>query len=251
MLELTKELLAHGANPNARLLKPMLRGRVGIGLSGATPLLLAAAAGDVTAMSLLVERGADPRLGTEIDEKELFREGTSDGGQIQAGRVTPLMAAAGMGRHQNRDRYPEDERKALEAVKVLVGLGADVNEATETGWTPLHAAAFLGANTIVQFLVDKGAKIDAANGCGQTPLTLAEGSSAVGLRARTRLHQSTAELLYELGASLTGTFQPTPVGRCVLGRFGMDLYDYEPFRPGVVAQEKRRFQEVEDQLGQN
>ena len=46
--------------------------------------------------------------------------------------LPPLMVASGMGRHD--DFAPEEEKRALEAVKVLVEMGADVNQATETGW---------------------------------------------------------------------------------------------------------------------
>ena len=49
----------------------------------------------------------------------------------------------------------------LEAVKLLVEeLGADVNFVADTGETAMHAAAYRGANSVVQYLFDKGAKLD-------------------------------------------------------------------------------------------
>jgi len=43
------------------------------------------------------------------------------------------------------------------------------------GSTALHGAAMRGSNVIVQFLVDHGAKLDARNALGWTPLMCAEG----------------------------------------------------------------------------
>ena len=67
----------------------------------------------------------------------------------------------------------EDDRNALEAVRLAVELGADVNAANDIGETAIHGAAYVGANDIVQFLVEKGAKVDAVNVYGQTAWTIA------------------------------------------------------------------------------
>ena len=223
MPKLMKALLAHGADPNARLALPPARlrkrGRAYISVAGATPFLLAAASGDLSAMRFLVESGANPKVATVVDEKAIPVGVYSDEAQFQ-GSATPLLAAAGLGR--SRDRRGEEARKDLETVKVLVELGADVNAANETGWTPLHTAAHIGADPIIQFLVEKGAKVDVQNGCGQTPLSLADGSNARGLVRIPRARKSTAELLRKLGAGttpLTG-----PVGRCVEGRYGIEYF---------------------------
>ena len=64
----------------------------------------------------------------------------------------------------------EDETKALEACKVAVALGIDVNAVDTMGMTALHGAAFQGSNRIIQFLVEKGANMDAKDITGQTPL---------------------------------------------------------------------------------
>src|SRR5204862_264541 len=71
--------------------------------SGATPFLLAAMAGDTEVMRALAAGGADPRLKTKDD-------------------TTALMLAAGLGRYLAESRVTEPQ--ALEAVKVIVGLGA-------------------------------------------------------------------------------------------------------------------------------
>ena len=54
-------------------------------------------------------------------------------------------------------------------MKFLVEHGADVNGVGQFGWTPLHAAAYQGLNDVIEFLVGKGAKLDAKDGFGQTP----------------------------------------------------------------------------------
>ena len=59
----------------------------------------------------------------------------------------------------------EDVRSMLnsgiEAVKLAVELGADVNAANQAGDTALHGAAYHGFETVIQFLVSKGARLDA------------------------------------------------------------------------------------------
>ena len=197
--ELVKALLAHGANLNARVGKgfppfnyaPFARDDINnmphLRQPGATPFLLAAASGDAGLLRALAAGGADPRLSTE--------DGT-----------TPLMVAAGLGRLQ--DRTEEEEKNALEAVMLAVELGSDVNAANKDGETALHGAAYRGANAIIQFLADKGAKLEAKDRYGQTPLSIAEGDPARLVDPRDKRfrglkneHKSTAELLLKLGAT--------------------------------------------------
>jgi ankyrin repeat protein len=189
MSKLAVTLLEHGANPNAQVAKgnklaAMLHGsdRPMLGLAGATPFLLAAAAGDVSMMRTLIAKGADPKLTTRD-------------------HTTPLMVAAGLSRRE--DRRQDDEKNAVEAVKLIVELGADVNATNDDGATALHAAAFTGANEIIQFLVDKGARLDIPDRFGQTPLSIAEGdpNGLVDDHERNIVHKATADLLRKLGAN--------------------------------------------------
>ena len=229
MPKLAKALLERGADPNAQLDIPPSRLRLlrkpTVNLTGATPFFLAAAAADLGSMRMLVEAGAEPLMWTALNEEETFREGYSDENQIH-GDATPLMVAVGMGwfgcrRCRSHDFTEPAEERALEAAKALMKMGADVNEANATGWTPLHAAAFAGANKLVEFLVDNGAKVDVQNGCGQTPLSLAMGRDFRGLLDPFDPHEETAELLRKLGAGTTPL--SGPVGRCVLGRFNLEF----------------------------
>ena len=189
MLELVKELLKHGANPNVRLLKsPPLGGRGGEGAVGATPFLLAASGADVEAMRVLAQGGADPLTPT--------KDGT-----------TPLMAAAGVGMEQ--DRSAEEAKNSVEAVRIAVELGNDVNAANEDGLTAMHGAVNLGNDAIVQYLADKGAKLDVKDKFQQTPLTIASGIRLPWVPKEDTLgevlRQSTADLLLKLGATPLNT----------------------------------------------
>jgi ankyrin repeat protein len=166
-MELIKALLARGANPNARITKPPLRvgfTRGGLNLVGATPLLVAAAAADAELMQLLAAAGADSRLMTGEN-------------------TTALMAAAGVGRVTVESSV--SEAAALEAVKAAVALGAgDVNAANAAGDTALHGAATMRSVPLVQFLIDRGARVDVKNKRGQTPAAIARGSAAADLLER-------------------------------------------------------------------
>jgi len=231
MYELAEALLARGANPNAAIkyAPPRLRARPAriplFNLAGATPLLLATATQDVTAMKLLLEEGADPLQGTEIDKDAFHREVRIHSSENQyIANATPLMVAVGIGRRTDQGFSPDQEMKALEAASLLVNLGADVNSASASGWTPLHAAAFIGADTLVRFLVEKGASVNARNGCGQTPLSLALRASTKGLteiELPDDVRVSTANLLVTLGADDKAASEP--VGECVLGREGLEF----------------------------
>src|ERR1019366_5426851 len=163
-MDVIQALIAHEANVNVQLTAVSIIKKAAqdsadrtLGI-GATPFMRAARSGDVEVMKLLLDHGADPKLANK------------DG-------VTGLSVAAGMGyTDSNRGTEPQ----ALEAVKLCVSLGLDVNAATDKGETPLHGAARRGANTIIQYLVDNGAKINAGNKQGITPLDIAMGKGAPG-----------------------------------------------------------------------
>jgi ankyrin repeat protein len=178
-LDVIKLLVAKGSDVNARMEKPFtgLPGPKETPLAGATPFLLAARGGDATVMRLLHAAGADPMLATK-------------------GNTTPLMAAAGVGYSQAISHGTEAE--ALEACKLAVELGNDVNATNAMGYTALHGAAIRGANSIVQYLVDQGIRIDRRDKQGRTALTIAEMGAGDSTQRR-QLH--TAELLQKLMTS--------------------------------------------------
>lgn len=62
-------------------------------------------------------------------------------------------------------------------MRLCVEHGADVNAVSKMGETPMHGAAFRGVNPIVEYLAEKGAKLDAKDSRGWSPLFIANGLS--------------------------------------------------------------------------
>ena len=109
--------------------------------------------------------------------------------------ATPLMAAAGVGYRQGES--PGTEEEALEAVKMTVELGDDLYAANGIGFTALHGAAVRGANSIIEYLVEKGARIKAKDKRGRTPFTVADEGAG---DSNQRRQLGTAEFIRELMA---------------------------------------------------
>ena len=177
-LELAAELIAHGADVNARITEPIVDGFRGFWTqNGATPILVAAKGADAEMMRLLAEHGADAALANE--------RGT-----------TPLMAASGVEMfNPNEDSGTNPE--ALEALEVALELGGDVNAANNNGDTPLHGAAWRGANDIIVRLVEMGAELHVENKRGFTPLQIANGEEE-GRVANINIRPWTVSLLQDL-----------------------------------------------------
>jgi len=198
-LEVIQMLLDKGANPNLQLkLRPPYRnvpfdrGGDQVLFTGATPLLRASKAGDnLAAMKLLLEHSALVDL-------------------PNAEGVTPLMIAAGMGHSFNpsRGRYQTDD-DAVEALKILLKAGADINRRAANGQTAMHAAALKGWNATIRFLAENGAELEPKDSDGKTPLDFANGNHRPQLvnavNAPTNSFPETAKLLQELIEKATGS----------------------------------------------
>jgi ankyrin repeat protein len=211
-LSLVKALLAHGADANVRMTKgtPMRRDTTDWNLPatliGSTPYLLAAKFLEPDIMRVLAEGGADPL-------------------QTLPNGADAVMLAAGMGSSRTASRRGieaidfgtvEPERRVRDTVAAAVALRGEVNAASQTGDTALHVAASLGYDTVVQFLVERGAGLGVKNRRGITPLAAAMYGSLAGRRGATApagadslgferpielAHPSTVALLKKLGAT--------------------------------------------------
>jgi uncharacterized protein len=207
-LGLVKALLAHGADPSIRVTKgsPARRDsndfQLQSRLIGSTAYLLAAKFVEVEIMRVLAAAGADSQA--------VMPDGT-----------TALMLAAGNGEARARDArrdetrrqicvcdwgVMEDESQVLDAVKVALGLGGDVNAVNKAGDTALYGAAGMRYDRVVQFLAENGADVNVKNKRGLTPLAAITGggrsrasadSDAYGVQSAS---QSTVALLRKLGA---------------------------------------------------
>ncbi len=108
---------------------------------GATPFLRAAQSGDVMLMKYLVAHGADPKIASAHGD-------------------TALAVASGIGWVEGVT-YEWSEADNLEAVKMCLDAGIDVNAADVEGRTALHGAAHKGRTAVIQMLVDHGANLEA------------------------------------------------------------------------------------------
>jgi ankyrin repeat protein len=174
---LTKALLSHGANVNARLAKATFTRTLTARdyafdkqWIGATPFWLAAAFHDMELVKILATAGADPQLprgdgntplmaaiGTKkvIDYRREFRNG------------------GGLGIHAEALPSAEEQRATPEVIKFIVGLGVDVNATNNDGDSALHRASAKRNLSAVKFLAEHGARLDIKNNEGQTPLAVA------------------------------------------------------------------------------
>jgi ankyrin repeat protein len=163
---LVKSLLAHGADPNVKMTKgtPLRRETTDFNLPqtlvGTPPYLLAARFLEPEILRVLAAGGADIKA-------------------TGANGTNALMLAAGLGVFRAGNRRgitptnfgkPEPESLVLETVKAALDADPSPNAANQAGDTALHAAAQAGYDTVIQYLVDHGADVNAKNRRGQTPL---------------------------------------------------------------------------------
>jgi uncharacterized protein len=167
---LAKALIARGVDVNARMMKPYrLIELLEIGVNiypgsglftniGSTPFLTAAKHGQVEIMRMLLAAGANPYL-------------TTQGGE------NALMLAGGVGRPQptNVTYHVWKETEQIEALKICLDLGMDINAQNQWGQTALHGAAFQDDARVIEFLAAHGAWLDPTDWQDQTPLRVAQG----------------------------------------------------------------------------
>jgi ankyrin repeat protein len=135
-LQLVRSLLAHGANPNARMTRPKPAFAGGYtDAVGATPFLLASSVDDVEMMRLLLAAGADPKLMT-------------------ATNTTAVMAASALNHLVGESAVTE--RQAIEAVKFLLDLGVGAGGVTTFNENALFGPAYRGWNTLLELLSREG-----------------------------------------------------------------------------------------------
>ena len=207
-LDIAKKLIEKGADPNvtitwgdprfnsagvARSPANLNIGRHYLTYQGATPFYLAARNGDEPMMRVLAAGGADPLKGNRFG-------------------VTPLMGASCLDYYEGETAGPFSgvpESQRLAAVKLALALGNQINARTTFGdykmigtpegtllkypdnfrdlidlgmgdprfadSTALHGAVICNQPSIVKYLIEQGAEVNAKNRLGWTPLMIAGG----------------------------------------------------------------------------
>jgi ankyrin repeat protein len=164
-LELIKLLIAKGADVNVQLnqIAPyrlkLDRGADSMLVAGTTPFLRAAKGADIEVMQLLLANGADPTLAT-------------------ARGIDPLMTAANLGTAESdtTGRY-KTEAQIIEAIRICLAQGLDVNAKSQDGRSAVFGAATFGLTRVVEFLVEQGALLDYTDRRGLSPLDAAMGKA--------------------------------------------------------------------------
>jgi ankyrin repeat protein len=198
---MVRSLLAHGADPNVQLKRPIIgrhtRNTGDPSLSqGTTALTRAAKSGDARLMKVLLEGGANPHL-TQADLTTVAMIAASGGGQ----RVYPGSASVSV---------PATEDDSLAAIKLAVEAGVDLDAFNVNGDTALHRAAARGADSIVAYLAERGARLDQKDRRGRTPLDVALGVGGGGGRGGPpQVRKTTADLLRRL-MQARGLTVPSP-----------------------------------------
>lgn len=164
-IDLINALLAHGAQADSLAAVAMPKkdafevgSRAGVSPSE-TALFLAASANDMELMQLMVEHGAN------------VNHANKDG-------ITVLMTSLGIRVKRANGATPPPAlpmARRLQAATWLLDRGSAVNAADTKGITALHAIAEMGEDPLVQFLVDRGARLDAKDSSNRMVLDMAKG----------------------------------------------------------------------------
>lgn len=149
---------------------------------GSTPLTFSVSLGDMEAVRIFLQRGADVNgldayqnapLHWAIAHVPMTRLLLEEGARVNAKN------------DEGRTALHWAVQEGQEAVaKVLIEAGADVNAADENGFTPLHAASLKGLAGIVRLLLANAARADVEDVDGWMPLhaaVLRKHDAVVGL----------------------------------------------------------------------
>ena len=152
-MEVAELLIANGANLE------------GTDKFGNTPLHYAAHHGSKEIVILLITNSADVNAKDKGGESPLnmaANKETADLLRKHGGKYGTFIAAVAGG--------------DINAVKMFLDAGTDVNEKVQHGWTPLHETAVFGHAKVAKLLIANGADVNAWDGY-ETPLDVSDDES--------------------------------------------------------------------------
>ncbi|NNF13315.1 MAG: hypothetical protein HKN72_08835 [Gemmatimonadetes bacterium] len=178
-----RALVEHGADINAR-----------DGFRGRSPLVFAAGRGAASAVTSLLELGADPSVTTDLKDYTAAAERDSDDRSRRAriraaesgeeprgdprfppqAQPQPDTASADSTKAEGEEEEAKDEEKEEEKEPPVKALSSIEQIGVQGGFTPLHYAARQGHIETAELLLDGGADIDQlSGGDNSSPLLVA------------------------------------------------------------------------------
>jgi uncharacterized protein len=153
-------------------------------------------------------------IGTDDDDAAAtFGFGRGKPAPKDGGGLTPLVYAA----------LAND----IDSVKVLLAAGADINQVTDYGWSPLLVATQNRFYKLGAFLIDHGADVNLVNKGGWTPLYLATDNRNIEggdypVRKADMDHLEFIKLLLDKGANVNARIKDTTETRTVFTNQWLD-----------------------------
>jgi len=183
-VDAARMLLAHGADPNARLKNPILKRVYNAGDpllgEGATPFMRAARGGDPVMMQVLLDGAVDPRL-------------------TQKNGNTPLMLSIRfLSSGGGLNPFEVNGQRAMEAIDLCLKQGIDINAKNSREESALHLA--LDYPRVLKLLAEHGADLTITNRQGRTALDVALAAAKPNEESITLLHSLSAPVSKPVGA---------------------------------------------------
>lgn len=165
--------------------------------SGNTPLHYSAEWGLPEAISLLIEKGADPNAKNANGETALYNAVKSNDPNLVNALITKGTNKETRDYMGNTPIHACVRWNSIEATKALVKAGLNLNARNTSGKTPLAEAARAGKLNMVTLLLENGADINATDETGKTVLIDAIQSGSTEL-VRLLLEKGASPLIQEM-----------------------------------------------------